>query len=240
MERSDDTFRSTGLYLEDDHLTADDCKTLLGSIASYRRERGDVIVERDGGERPLRYSVIDGLQVKRHLPEIMNIYGQVNELVDHISGLGLVPLENERVGCNVNIMGTGNTYRWHYDRNAVTAILYLNDVKGGETECYPNYRILLGGNKFSKLQKSLDRVMGQKFVRSTLGKQATVFPKAGRLLVMRGDRCLHSVRPVTGNDERINIIMSYDLPGRKFSVDERLDGYLYSRERADSSDPNYV
>jgi hypothetical protein len=235
-----DTFISSGLKLIDDYLLPEQCRGLLDLIALYRSEYGDVQVERAGEARPLRYSVIDGVQVKEHLPELTKLYGRVNELVERISGLHLVPLENERVGCNVNIMGAGNTYRWHYDRNAVTAILYLNDVEGGETECYANYRISLGKARFSKFQRVLDRTLQLEPMRKIFGRYRIVAPKAGRLLVMLGDRCLHSVRPVTGGEERINIIMSYDLPGMKFTVDERLDGYLYSHKSADGSDPNYV
>lgn len=233
------TFISSGLKLIDDYLTADECTALLGSIAAYRSKHDDVQVDRGGGERPLRYSVIDGVQVKEYLPDVSGLYAQVNELVNEISGSDLVPLENERVGCNVNIMGAGNTYRWHYDRNAVTAILYLNDVAGGETECYANYRISLGNARFSKFQRMLDGALQPEPVRKIFGRHRMISPKAGRLLVMRGDRCLHSVRPVTGDDQRINIVMSYDLPGARFPVDKKLDGYLYSRENTDNSDPNY-
>jgi len=233
-------FTSSGLKLIDDYLTAGECTVLLDSIAAYRRVHDDVRVERGGGERPLRYSVIDGVRVKEHLPDVTDLYAKVNELVNWISGLHLVPLENELVGCNVNIMDAGNTYRWHYDRNAVTAILYLNDVAGGETECYANYRISLGNARFSKFQRVLDGVLQPKPIRKIFGRHRMISPKAGRLLVMRGDRCLHSVRPVTGSSERVCIVMSYDQPGAKFSVDERLDGYLYSRESADGSDPNYT
>jgi hypothetical protein len=41
-----------------------------------------------------------------------------------------------------NITPPGGEYRWHYDRNAATAILYLNEVPGGETEMFPNYRLV--------------------------------------------------------------------------------------------------
>ena len=235
-----DTFGSIGIYLLDEYLSPEECAALRDKIAHYRREHGDVLVERDGGERPLKYSVIDGVKIKEHLPDVTGLYERVNELVNRISSLKLVPLENEQVSCNINIMGAGNTYRWHYDRNAVTAILYLNDIEGGETECYANYRISLGNARFSKFQRILDKALQPETIRKIFGRHRVVAPKAGRLLVMRGDRCLHSVRPVTGDEERINLIMSYDLPGTKFSVDERLDGYLYGHENADGSDPNYV
>ena len=56
---------------------------------------------------------------------------------------------------------------------------------------------------------------------------------------MRGDRCYHSVRGVTGDVERVNIIFSYDLPDAEFSMEEGLDSYLYTQEQQRSSDPNY-
>src|SRR4051812_35784515 len=187
MAEANGGFRSSGLHLADGYLSQAECAALLDSIASYRQKYGDVQVSRDGTTRPLRYSVIDGVQVKEYLPEITKLYEHANNLVDDVAGLTLTPLENERVGCNVNIMGAGNTYRWHYDRNAVTAILYLSEVEGGETECYGDYRILLGDKKFSKLQKSLDDVLQFRFVRGIFGKRVVIPPKTGRLLVMRGD-----------------------------------------------------
>jgi hypothetical protein len=59
---------------------------------------------------------------------------------------------------------------------------------------------------------------------------------------MRGDRCLHSVRPVTSDTERINVILSFDRPGTDFAVQDGLDAYLYEPEaEADvSGDPNYL
>src|SRR5438034_1896718 len=168
--RTANTFKSSGLHLADEYLSQVECAALLDSIASYRQEHHDVQISRDGGARPLKYSVIDGVQVKEHLPEITKLCSRVNGLVNDLVGLTLTPLENERVGCNVNIMGAGNTYRWHYDRNAVTAILYLNEVAGGETECYGNYRISFGGKKFSRLQKSLDDVLQFRFVRGVFGR----------------------------------------------------------------------
>jgi hypothetical protein len=49
-------------------------------------------------------------------------------------------------------------YRWHYDRNAVTGILYLNEVSGGETEMYSGCRIYLGRYKDTIAQRWLDKI----------------------------------------------------------------------------------
>lgn len=71
------------------------------------------------------------------------------------------------------------------------------------------------------------------------GNLVRVSPKVGRLVMMRADRCWHSVRSVLGDRERVNIIASYDLPGTEFSTEEGLDSYLYTQEEQQSADPNY-
>ena len=59
------------------------------------------------------------------------------------------------------------------------------------------------------------------------------------LIVMQGDRCLHSVRRVEGVEDRINIIMTFDTPGAVFPVEKELDSYLYSKTSTPTFDPNY-
>jgi len=232
-------FHSKGYYLAEQFLSEPECKNLLSLIENYRKHHSVPEIYRDAGERPLRYRVIDGERIKQHLPEVLEIYQNVNDLVNQITAQKLVPLSSEKVACNINIMNSGGTYRWHYDRNAVTAILYLNDAKGGETECYPNYRIFLRNVRFSRLQQWLDRLLQTSLARSFFGKQLICKAQTGRMLIMRGDRCLHSVRPMTGNGERINIIMSFDTPGADFAVADQLNSYLYSQTSAQSTDPNY-
>lgn len=232
-------FHAKGYYLAEQFLSERECENLLALIENYRNHHTVPEIYREAGERPLRYKVIDGERIKQYLPEAIEIYQKVNELVNQLTGQKLVPLKSEKVACNINIMNSGGTYRWHYDRNAVTAILYLNEAAGGETECYPNYRIFIRSVRFSRLQQWLDRLLQIGFVRRLFGKQLICEARGGRLLVMRGDRCLHSVSPLTGNGERINIIMSYDEPDADFSVADQLDSYLYTQTAARPTDPNY-
>jgi hypothetical protein len=135
----------------------------------------------------------------------------------------------------VNLTPAGGEYRWHYDRNAVTAILFLNAVEGGETEMYPNFRIRLPRWKDSWIQRALDRML-RLFLR--VARLVVVAPAPGRMIIMRGDRCLHSVRRVV-QGERINVIMTFDVPGSRFRAAENLDPYLYSNRATPDFDPNY-
>ncbi|NEN87483.1 MAG: hypothetical protein F6K48_00455 [Okeania sp. SIO3H1] len=67
----------------------------------------------------------------------------MNQVINNVTDRQFFPLNDIQVGCNINITEKGGTYHWHYDRNPITALLYLNKVDGGEIEFYPNYRILL-------------------------------------------------------------------------------------------------
>ena len=155
-------------------------------------------------------------------------------------GAPLEPMAKSAVAVNVNVTPAGGAYRWHYDRNAVTLILYLNAVIGGAIELCPGYRILLpSGWATSRSQRALDGVLELRPLRRLAGQAVTIEPRPGRLLLMRGRRCLHSVQPVaSGSPERVAVVMAYDHPADSADPGEALDRYLYTASRA-TGDPNY-
>ena len=233
---------SNGFVLVDDFLGPEDCGKLLGQIGQYRQHNGLAEISRPMKDRSLRYSVIDGERIRANLPSIWQLYrGPANQLVNELAGASLEPLQGVKAGVNVNVMPPGRSeYRWHYDRTAVTAILYLNQVEGGETELYPNYRILLNGKQHSRLQLTLDRFLQTSGVRRLFGTKQVVEPHPGRMVVIRGNRCWHSVRGVEGSEDRINIILAYDAPDAQFGMEVGLDSYLYTDATPSTKDPNYA
>ena len=233
---------SNGFVIIDDFLAPEDCERLLAKIGHYRRHNGLAEISRPMKDRSLRYSVIDGERIRAQLASVWELYrGAVNQKINELAGASLEPLQNIKAGVNVNVMPPGRSeYRWHYDRTAVTAILYLNKIEGGETELYPNYRILLNGKQHSRVQLTLDRFLQPSGVRWVFGKKQVVEPHPGRLVVIRGNRCWHSVRGVEGSEDRISIILAYDAPDAQFGMDTGLDSYLYTDEKADTKDPNYA
>lgn len=236
-----ESFESSGFLVFENFLPAFICDQLLATIDAYRTHNAVPEIYRATSDRPLRYLVIDGACIRRALPQVTLLYETVNHFVNTVAAAQFLPLQDQQVACNINITPAGGAYRWHYDRNALTAILYLNEVAGGETECFPNYRVFLGRRlRHSGLQQGLDRVLQAKPMRDTFGKRVVVAPLAGRLLLMRGDRCLHSVRPVTAKGDRINVVMSYDRPGAAYRVANRLNGYLYEPTAKLAGDPNYA
>jgi hypothetical protein len=233
------SFSKRGVQVVDRYLPPSRCSNLLEAIHNYRRSHTLPFIDRKERARSLRYMVIDGERIHEHLPEFEALYADVNTGVNGLSGLALKPLANRGAGVNINITPPGGEYRWHYDRNAVTAILYLNESAGGETEMYPNYRIHLGRWKHTRVQRWLDAPLRRDLALRLFARKLVVAPEPGLLIAMRGDRCLHSVRPVDGPGERINVVMTFDLPGAVFHVEKNLDPYLYSRDTAPAFDPNY-
>ena len=233
-------FAKQGYLIVPSYLQNVDCERLLAAVEEYRKTNDVPVVHRPSGKRPLRYAVIDGMRVREHFPQVSLLAGELNKLANSLSEQPLVPLADERVAININITTKGGAYRWHYDRNAVTAILYLNSVDGGETECYPNFRVTMPGGIASVLQRLSDRILQTRRLRKLSGRKIMVSPEAGKLLVMRGNKCLHSVLPVTGDADRVNLIVSLDLPGKTFAVADGLNRYLYESTAAAAGDPNYT
>jgi len=236
---SAEEFQITGYFLQENFLSQTECDSLLQLITDYRQKNSVLKIYRNIKPIPLSRSVIDGKIIQSQIPEVQKLYEAVNQVINNLTNKQLFPLQDIQVGCNINITEKGGTYCWHYDRNAITALLYLNKVDGGEIEFYPNYRIILPNAKFSRFQRVIDRVQQLSFFRHTFGKQIIIKPQPGLLLVMAGDKCLHSVRTVTEAKDRINIVMAYDLPNANFAIKDKLNTYLYSSEKFDNIDPSY-
>lgn len=230
---------ANNLHLIHGYLAHAECEKILNSIHEFQKSHFLPLIHRKVAGRSLRYFVIDGEVVHEALPELVAIYREVEQVVKHHFGSQLSPLRNRAASVNVNVTPPGGEYRWHYDRNAVTAILYLNTVAGGETEMYPGYRLHLGKWKNKRPQRWVDVLLQWPPLLKASRKRTLISPAQGLLLIMRGDRCLHSVRRVEGTEDRINIVMTFDAPQARFAVEENLDPYLYSKKPAPSFDPNY-
>jgi hypothetical protein len=172
------------------------------------------------------------------LPTIGALLAKTDRAVAELCGRLVIRLGG-RAGVNVNVIPSGGSYRWHYDRCPVTAMLYLNTVSGGEIEFYPHSRWPCGPLAGTAAQRWLDTLSASRGVRTVTRRQLVAVPPAsGRLLVLRGDRCLHSVREVGDGSDRINLVVSYTTAGAERALPE-LDSYLYSDAPFTRSDPNY-
>jgi hypothetical protein len=227
------------LRVIDDYLPVKQCEEILARISAYRRSNEPPLIDRAAPGRSLRYRVIDGNTISQRICELEELYLRTGQLIGTWEECELAPIAERVAGINVNITPPGGEYRWHYDRNEVTAIVYLNDVDGGATEIYANHRILLPP-RLRAAQSRVDAVVGTRAILALAGTKCVVKPRAGRLVVMQGDRSLHSVCPVEGTHERINLCMAYDRTGSQTRRHQALDAYLYTEQPADGRDPNYL
>jgi len=228
------------MQLLENFISSAQCSEIIASIDDYRSRYDVPLIHRPERKRSLKYSVINGEEIQSRLPALQVLYERVLPIAKKTTREDIVPLTNHKVGVNVNITSPGGAYRWHYDRNAVTAILYLNAVSGGEIEAYPDYRLLLTGSRSSRMQGYVDRLLQLSIILRLFGNKRSIIPKPGLLVLMRGDRCLHSVRPVSGSAERICVVMSFDSAHAVFPQEVALDSYLYSsKAQVAKGDPNY-
>jgi len=132
-----------GAEVRESYLSSSECRALLEDLEAYKAAHDLPLIERRESGRSLRYRVIDGDRILESLPRVVALYLDVLALVRQ-QDPDLEPLSNRSACLNVNFTPPGGEYRWHYDRNAVTAILFLNSVGGGQTEMYPDFRVHLG------------------------------------------------------------------------------------------------
>jgi len=233
-------FEQHAYYIEEAFLNGGACASLLSEIKQKQAEQVLPHVKRAMQGRNLDYRVMDGLFIEKHLPMLIGLAPMIRRMVNKLCGSEIYPISNLAAAVNVNITPLGGEYRWHYDRNSITAILYLNQVQRGETELIPNSRFHLGPLKHSCIQRWVDL----RLIRQLKGNQVVpgvvrVTPMPGKLLVMQGDRCLHSVAAVESDIQRYNLIYTFDKKGARFPTDKNLDPYLYSMDKMSAFDPNY-
>lgn len=232
-------FFRRGFEISRGFLSVAECENYLRSVRELERLEGLPLIERQASGRALRYKVIDGRRIGSAIPDIDKLTECVRAELEQVTGSSLKPIRDAVAARNVNVTPPGGQYRWHYDRNAVTAIMYLNEVPGGETEMYPNYRLVLPGvQRLPRLQRWLDGLLRLSAARWLSGRRVVVAPERGSMLIIRGDRTLHSVRRVDGDQDRVSMILAFDGPGAG-TTRGGLDAYLYDQSAALNGDPNY-
>jgi 2OG-Fe(II) oxygenase superfamily len=231
-------FWKQGVVIQPNFLSAAECDKYCQSVLALDRTIGLPLIERQVRERSLRYKVVDGLKIADAIPEIDDVTERVESALDEVCGPGLRLMEDSVASRNVNVTPPGGEYRWHYDRNAVTAILYLNEVPGGETEVFANYRLLLRRGRHQRTQQRLDDLLRLRLVRRLFGHQRLIVPHKGTMVIMRGNTTMHSVRAVLGTEDRIAAVLSFDYPGGD-SQRAALNDYLYTSAKPKDGDPNY-
>jgi hypothetical protein len=231
MDTATSALREQGYTLIEQFLPDTQCQEILQSIEDYRKDKALINVDQASLIRGRnRFLTLNGQDIDDNLPAITELYARVNEVVVAVTGETYLPLNNRAIGLSINVTPPGGQFSWHYDRNEITAVLYLNEVEEGQLELYPNYRFLLkdrhqGMKKW--LQRALDALLRPGLVRDLLGHKVVVTPRVGSLCIMAASRCLHRVRPVIGTRDRVSVLLAYDVSGKAFTKENTRDYYGY-------------
>ncbi len=231
FEEERNRFRRDGFLVIDSFLQEAECEAIRATVDELSGRDRLIKVDRVGRTSVSRFATINGTELERSIPRVAGAYAEVADFVRAIASDDLTPLENRAIGVSINVTSPGQQFAMHYDRNAVTAVIYLNSVEsGGQMEFYPKHRLFLGtrSNPFLKrLQHVLDVGTKTSLWKRLSGQRHLVSPTAGRMLVFRGNRCLHGVRPVEGTVARYSLQLAYDLPAVSFARSETTDYYGY-------------
>jgi hypothetical protein len=176
------------------------------------------------GEDRLLYSVLTGDVIREEMAELYAFYAsdESRAWVAAVAGEPEIHVSSQlRSAINVNILRPADRYRWHFDANPYTALLYLSDHEpgGGELELYPNLR------EGRRDDPQWDRhVTSAEHLASR--EKISIRPAAGTLVLIDGSVTYHRVAPVVGRSARLSAPLVY-LPQQDETRPEHLDDYLY-------------
>ena len=133
----------------------------------------------------------------------------------------LFPMDDRIAGANVMTYYHGDGLNWHFDRSEFTTTLLLQEPSGGGEFEYAKDLRQPGDPNLEGIRGLMNGTIKPRICTQT----------AGTLNVFRGVNTAHRVTPVIGEIPRITSVLTYyEVPGRKFSKDERLGFYGRDRE----------
>lgn len=163
------------------------------------------------GRGPLgpRYRVINGEQIRDHMPEIATYEEQrVRPITEEFAGEPLQPVGSSKRARRIQTYTNKyHRFRWHLDAQSYTVLLCLKNTNRGQTQ-------VISQRMSQVLQFVLYPLYAVPQVFSIVPHQGiTMAP--GDLLLMRGRRVLHRGVTLDEEGERILMVYAYDEAGRK-------------------------
>ena len=205
-------FLKRGYLIINNFMPQESIEYILKQIISFKNSNPTIKVR----WKHSIFNTINGANIDDNFHELSKIYDEylIKEILNLYSAK-MTTLEDRSVGISVNLTDKGGKFQPHYDRNIITAVLYLNDnYKGGEMVLYPRIRWWLGRQVSQHLRLTqivLDRIVRSKWYLALFTDKIKVKPKAGDLLVFEGVRTLHTVLPVKSGEVRVSVQFAYDL-----------------------------
>jgi hypothetical protein len=225
-------FRERGYVVIDDFLLPNEISEILDSIETYRAS-GSEIIQVDNRDiiRTQIFKTIVGQNCEDHVVAFSDLWRtRIFEIAKDLVDCELFPINDPTIGINVNMTELSGELSFHYDRNEVTGILYLQACNGGFLEILPIHRILLPYRYYwcvKPIQRGFD-VLWRSPVALWVAQRKRQFiePRPGLLVIMRGPVTLHRVTPVQHGPVRIAGVFCYDKPETKWEKWNSGDNYV--------------
>jgi len=238
-------FNMKGYVVIDDFLSSSEIRQILDSIEAYQAAGREVVqVDQKSLIRTQIFKTIVGDDCEQHIALFRDLWrNRILELSKQLAGAHLLPLNDSAIGLNCNITERSGVLSFHYDRNEVTGVLYIQECRGGALECYPHFRFLLQ-NRYRWHMKQLQRILDVLWrtpVALWLAKnrRELILPKAGRLVLMRGPLALHRVQAVEEGTNRIAGVFCYDGPNVKWEKWNSKDNYVVLSRKSQKAQSRY-
>lgn len=196
-------FFDRGYEVFDDLLSPDHCATLARKLKTAM-EQDCITVGNDGVHIKTR----NGEVLIGELPEIEQLYREVHA---HLAaGIAhLLMLDDLPVAISANYLrrDQGHSFRYHFDRNEYTAVLYLTDSPDLPLCIHPKIRT--------------DPALGESVwqYEKDAREPVRVDPRPGRLVCFHARTSLHGVivsPEVTSTTDRISLQFAFDTRRRSF------------------------
>ena len=214
---SREQFKKNGILVLEDGLQPAVCRQIIDSLAGASMI--EVPTQNDRGHT--YFLTLNGKELVARAEALGEMYETFASVAECLADKSMSPLESYDIGLSLNYTPEGGGFVRHFDRNALTVSLYLNNVDGGQLIVWP------------KILSPLLRIFGEKgksiAIRlSRFFRGIEIAPRTGTIAVFT-DSAAHAVNPVRGNKARVSVIMAYDAPGKTYAHESNYYGRANAR-----------
>ena len=213
------SFQKNGFLILQNFLDQSTCAQLASEIMDFKQKEEVISVKLKKSE----FSTFNGSIIDDNFPSIAHLYDkQVLEIINSICTTPIATIQDRRIGLSVNLTSNEGKFQPHFDRNLMTAVLYINEeFEGGQMHLFPRIRFLIKNrqsNPMKFFQKILDKLVCHHLYLNFVARKNEVIPSTGNLLIFEGSRSLHEVKQVRGSNLRISVQFAYDIPEITYDV----------------------
>jgi hypothetical protein len=227
-EKHFDNLKKYGFLEVDNYISQEECAKIIEDVEKINAINKLITVDGSKASESFFQTVNGSL-----LTDASNIcisirdatLSQLNSSFDK----SLKNIKNTKIGISINRTPENGRFVKHFDRNKITAVIYLSSCIGGEMVSFPRIRLLLPWRYkrgFKMAQSILDKIIRTSVYQRWLSRPIITIPKPGKVIFFEGSRTLHGVHMVKqGSTPRYSLQLAYDDNENSFCDKDIKDYY---------------